>query len=197
MFKNPCKTIIIIIIIALLLLWWLTRQNQFIRITEPFITDPSPELNQFYELDENQLRGLDIDMLKCDKQCCGDSWYIPFDNLTPAQIQRKIAEGIVGDSGPYVRTNMTCANGPNGVGCPCIPKDAYLNLANRGQNTNAEEVNPTFWLGSDVGNNNNDTVPQRYWTQDNKSVFVPTPKLNDMQLQRQPQDISNIQLSPY
>lgn len=198
MFKNPCVNVLIIVTVLLLLAWWAVNKHPRITITtEPFVTDPSPELAQYYLPITPGKKGLLIDTLQCSPDCCGESWYVPFDGLTPSQIQKRIATGVVGDGGPYIRTNYTCGDGKGGSGCPCVTKDAYLNLANRGQpyDPRLEHIDPTFYVGGNLQTDK--PVPARIRAQDGKSVFVPHPRLNDLELQREPQNISNLQVSPF
>jgi len=198
MSEKSCLNIIIVIAIALFLLWWLSKPRQ-IRI-EPFITDPSPELNRYYEGGTAGIKDLLIDRMKCDPSCCGDMRADFYGEMNPLELQQALASSMTGDGGPYVRTNYQCANGVGGTGCPCITPKAYLNLANRGlpEPTYPGEINPTFWVGADVAQKELEypPVPARIRSQDGKSIFVPSPKINDLQLQRAPEPVTNVQRAP-
>lgn len=135
----------------------------------------------------DDIKNLLLDKMPCHPDCCGDSWNTSYDGLTSDQIKQTIATSM--DSGPYVRTNYTCANGPNGAGCPCITRDAYINLANRGQGSGEfDYIEPTLAVG---GNMLSITKPLPS-DLTNKSVRVNYPKLNDLELQREPQFIGNV-----
>ena len=199
MVKNPRITTIIAIIVAILVIYWLFFSNKTVSkttttetVTEDFVNEPLDTLGAYYVPQSTQLDNYAVDAMTCHPSCCGDlatlkrgsdhwedQWPVPFDGLTPEEIQKVLSDQR--NSGPFVRSNYTCANGPNGVGCPCIPKDAYLNLVNRGQKTNyADDIEPTFLIGGP-----NDTQASQ--------VYVNNRLMNDLVLQRQPQDLSNVQ----
>lgn len=145
-----------------------------------------------------------VDTMACHPDCCGDQWPVPFDGLTAGEIEQRLQEQNLSNDGPYIRTNMTCANGVNGVGCPCIKKDPYLFLVNRGNNTSSvQNVEPTFQshtLGPYLRNNSRAFAATMYGDfRDNlspydqiddirsrKSIRVDSPLLNDIIAQRRP-----------
>jgi len=136
----------------------------------PTISDMSSQLEE------------NIDTIECHPSCCGSQWPISLDGLTAKEIQQKMALASKDDQ--YIRTNYTCANGKNGVGCPCISKDMYMKLVNRGQNVNYSEKlasNPKNTMASIQ----NDLLTEQ--------DFGISRKMNDLELQRQPQDLSNVQ----
>ena len=158
MSKTTLRNILIILIVLLILYFLFFRKNKG---AELFTQDlhqqqqqqqqshhvvQQPNIINSHQTATSDIDDLLIDKLKCHPDCCGDSQYTPFDGLTSDQIKQTISTGMKG--GPYVRTNYTCANGPNGAGCPCITKDAYLNLANRAQNVWTNEyIEPTLAVG--------------------------------------------------
>lgn len=199
MSKTTWRNILIILIVVLIIYFLFFRKN---RGTELFTQDAS-KFNQpniinsnhsikyngdLFQSETSDIDGLLIDKLKCHPDCCGDSWYTPFDGLTSDQIKQAISTGMKG--GPYIRTNYTCANGPNGAGCPCVTKEAYLNLANRGQNVWTNEyIEPTLTVGNNTLSISK-SIPCDFG---NKSVRVNHPKLNDLEMQREPQLLSHVQ----
>jgi hypothetical protein len=195
-FQNQRAILIIVIIGALILAYWLLATN---RVTEKFTASPfqsSKELDAYYAGSTVGVEDDLVDNMTCHPSCCGDQWPVPFDNLTSDQVQKCIADK--GKPGPFVRTNYTCANGINGVGCPCIRKKPYLFLVNHGSNADTmDQVEPTFLI-------RNDRIPSPYeqatmtpyeTIQSTKSMFVNTPKINDLELQRRPESVSNVK--PY
>lgn len=159
-----------------------------------------PQLDDYYVPQSDDIKDLTIDTLKCSPECCADEWSGSLDGLTSSEIQLAMATRSVG--GPYVSSGYTCANGEGGVGCPCITPKAYLNLANRGQNNeiNSKYIDSTFFVGSNADspslNTNNSQLTNLFdQLQQRKSVYVNSPKLNDLNLQRRPQNITNLQSS--
>lgn len=193
MFQNPNTKLIIIIIIILVLLWLFSYYGKS-TVTEYFCPTNNNLENYFVSQSDSDLKGLTVDTMKCHKSCCGNQWYTPFDGLTSKEIVETIAMGGMMDNGPFVRTNYTCANGDGGVGCPCIPKKAYFNLVNRGQSDfwqGYEDIEPTFHVGAEAVNASNNMTPKEYMDS-RKSIFVNDRKLNDLELQRRPQQISDL-----
>ena len=180
--------IIILIVGALILVYRMLSTER----TEGFNNSPysaSKDLDKYYE-PNTDIDDLKVDNLTCHPSCCGDQWPVPFDGLNSYEIESCLESGT--DRGPFVRSNMTCANGINGVGCPCLSKKAYLNLANRGQNAHSvEEVEPTFFIKREV------VKPTVYNTpyeeiQIRKSSYSDKRTLNDLELSRPTQNLSNL-----
>lgn len=117
---------------------------------------------------------LKIDTLECNKKCCGNDFPESLDNLSPTELLIKISARS--DKSQYPRTNYMCGNGSEGSGCPCFSKAAYQNLLSRGI------INCT---------NNAST----YKTTNDKSIYVDNPRFNDLEIQRQPHDITKIEAS--
>lgn len=214
--SNNKKIIIfvVIIVILLLILFWRPNKNTVEKsksvttienfnnkngssasqaTSSPF--QSSRELNSYYNGSTDGVQNYLVDNMTCHPSCCGDQWPVPFDNLTSGEIEQCIANR--GTPGPFVRTNYTCGNGINGVGCPCINKPAYKFLVNRGMNSHSiERVEPTFLIRNDIpdsqlSNEQNMTPYEQLQTK--KSMFVDGRLLNDLQLQRQPQSLANVQ----
>lgn len=80
---------------------------------------------------DGSIDGLRVDALECHPDCCGFDTE-PYDGLTPTQLKQRIMRNVTSES-CTPRSNYTCANGPNGVGCPCFTPRAYTNLVNRSQ----------------------------------------------------------------
>ena len=80
---------------------------------------------------DRSIDGLRVDALECHPDCCGFD-HEPYDGLTPIQLKQRLMRNVTSDS-QYPRSNYTCANGPNGIGCPCFTPRAYENLINRSQ----------------------------------------------------------------
>lgn len=160
----------------------------------------SRELNKFYEEPTAGVKHDLVDTMMCSKSCCGDASMPSFDGLTSEEFQRNISEMQNNAGGPYVRTNYTCANGPGGVGCPCIDKQSYNFLTNHGSNSHSiQEIEPTFLLGADLGKQrffdltDQDAPYTPYEViQTSKSMFSNSPKLNDLELGRTPNPIDNV-----
>src|SRR5690606_12869734 len=113
----------------------------------------SNDLETFYE--DNSNKGIDnfkIDELPCSPSCCGGYTDVPYDGLTSGELMRNLS--LQGRETPFIRTNMTCGNGPNtGVGCPCMRKPQYEFLVNHGENSMTKKescdrnlVEPTLYL---------------------------------------------------
>lgn len=142
------KTQIIVIIIVIIILYIGVSYYYKPTHTEQFSPyESSKELDQYYNATTEGIQNDLVDTMVCSKKCCGDNWPTPFDGLSSAEIQQSIS--TMGNSGPFVRTNYTCANGIEGVGCPCISKDAYKFIVNHGsnRNNNITQVEPSFLIG--------------------------------------------------
>lgn len=192
MFEDKRTLGILAIIGVLILSVWYMSGNK-----ESFVTNPyksSKELDSYYEGATQGIKDKLVDTMTCHKNCCGDQWPVPFDNLSADEIQQAIYEGT--KPGPFVRTNMSCGNGIGGSGCPCIRKDPYLFLVNRGNNSRsitADEIEPTFLIKNDSGPSPYEDIMSPYEVlQEKKSVFVRDQKLNDILLGNTPQDISKV-----
>ena len=160
-------------------------------------------MDEYYEGSTKGVEDYLVDNMTCHPSCCGDQWPVPFDGLTSREVESCIENR--GTPGPFVRTNYTCANGINGVGCPCINKKAYLLLTNHGRVPRTPEIGtiePTFLIrdgsvpdGSYEGVKNKITSMMSPYEeiQSKRSMFVDTPKLNDLELQRSQTDLSNVQ----
>uniref|UniRef100_A0A6C0LTR2 Uncharacterized protein n=1 Tax=viral metagenome TaxID=1070528 RepID=A0A6C0LTR2_9ZZZZ len=194
--ENRTLIIIIGIIIIILGYWLLSSDENVYTQVENFTSSPyqsSKELDRYYEGATVGIEDYLVDNMTCHPSCCGDQWPVPFDGMTGAEVEKCITER--GKPGPFVRTNYTCANGINGVGCPCIKRDPYLFLVNRGNNVHymgVNEIEPSFLIRNDV-------VPSKYeeqtpyeQIQSQRSMFRNEPKINDLSLQREPQDLKHV-----
>lgn len=196
MFQNS-NTYLIIIIIAILVLFWLLSNYEKSSITEYFSPIRDNLENYFIPQSDGDLKELNLDTMQCHKSCCGNQWYTSFDGLNSKELIETIRTGSAMDNGPFVRSNYTCANGDGGTGCPCIPKKAYFNLVNRGQSDiwqGYEDIEPTFHVGAEALDASNNMAPDEYINSRN-SIFINDRKLNDLELQRIPQQITNLQSS--
>ena len=133
------KTLLIIIIV-ILIIYFLFFYNK--RSTpQPYYTPETfdtglTELDKYYLPGSHGVEDLVVDKLVCHPDCCGyseppgiDQWHSPFDGLSADQLKKSIAAKL--NDGPFIRSSYTCANGVNGVGCPCFTSAAAANLANR------------------------------------------------------------------
>jgi hypothetical protein len=184
-------TIIAVVIVLALILWYSSTRNQ----VENFDNSPyqsARELNKFYEGSTKGIRNDLVDNMTCHPSCCGDQWPTPFDGLTGPEVERCIENR--GVPGPFVRTNYTCANGINGVGCPCIDRQAYLFLVNHGtdQAQTMSNIEPSFLIRNDAGPSPYEEGPYQQLI-GKKSIFVDTPKINDLELQREPMPVNDVQ----
>jgi hypothetical protein len=173
MWKNNETFVIIAVIAVFAFIWYYSSQTN------------KPEY--FMPLDEygDNTIGVKeylIDNMTCSKSCCGDQWPVPFDNLTADEIEFNIHHP--GVHGPFVRTNMTCGNGIDGVGCPCIPKKAYEFLANRGIKPRYPlDIEPTLLIRTGVGTKPYDTnIPTEATTNWNGTLPI-----TRMQTDQQPE----------
>ena len=83
-----------------------------------------------------------------------------------------------------IRTNYTCANGPNGVGCPCITPTAHSALVNHGQTL----LQPT------ISKNNIFTIaPLLDTNPNNRQIFTDTRCINDYDITRPSYDINKVE----
>lgn len=205
MFKNKNIWVIIIVILAIIMIYYIffapsTNNVNSVQLTEnftkTFYNHPN-KLNDYYVEKTNDIQQNVLDKLVCDPSCCGSQWPVPFDGLTAEQIQRTLSDQKSG--GPFVRTSYSCANGPNGVGCPCVTPQAYLNLANRGQNT---DCNPKIENSLLVQPNKLYDKISSYITEPNEwldgserineQVLVDRRKINDAQIRRHQANIDDV-----
>lgn len=205
MFDNKILTIIIIIIV-LLLVYFLFFRNNPGSAYEPFCNDntrvnnycasryyqSSPELNKFYDNNSDGIQNLKIDTMTCHPSCCGFPT-ATYDGLTSDEIKNTIAANMYQEplsSHPYVRTSYTCANGENGVGCPCVTPRAYLNLANRSQNVgSAIDIEPTFLLNKEE--THHELTPEQL-RQSKLSTYSATRRMNDLQVQKKQYNVDHV-----
>ena len=205
--KQLVSTILIAVGIIFLLLWLNSEPSK-----ESFKSDSFPgsssyrsaaNLDEYYEGSTRGVEDYLVDNMTCHPSCCGDQWPVPFDGLTSQEVETCIETR--GNSGPFVRTNYTCANGINGVGCPCINKKGYMMLVNHGRIPRSSElgqVEPTFLIRNKTTHEGTyDEVSSRISSmmtpyeeiQTKRSMFVDKPKLNDLELSRSQTDLSNVQ----
>lgn len=199
---SNTRLILIVAVVALAIYvyytsYYTTAYDEPVRenMSESFIPMGSNrELNKFYEEPTAGVKNHLVDTMTCSKSCCGDSLMHSFDGLTSEEFQRNMSE-IQNSTGPYVRTNYTCANGPGGVGCPCIDKQSYKFITNHGHNSHSiQAIEPTFLLGGDVrpfGPKDDEYTPYEVLLTQT-SMFVNTPKLNDLELGRMPNPVDNV-----
>jgi hypothetical protein len=242
---NMQKEVIFAIIIGVILIYLIISYYYRPHYSEGFSPyESSNMLNQYYDPNEG-IKDYEVDTMVCSKKCCGDTWPTPFDGLSSFEIQQSIA--TMGSTGPFVRTNYTCANGIDGVGCPCISKKAYTFLVDHGTNAHTiQAIEPTFLIGGDGSKYHSYPAPygpnkdprpynpplssvdqQSYGSttsptslraafapdqqmvfptdvynqemtpyqtlQSERSMFVDSPKLNDLELGRTPNPVNNVQ----
>ena len=143
MFNDPRINIILIFIVILVLIYFFTSKTGVKAIPndvpELFTTDYEQQyrrnLDQYYVPASDAVKDKAIDTMICHPDCCNKQWPVPFDGLTADQIQRSIATSALSAKRSIADTSYTCSGGPNGAGCPCIPKNKTLAnlIANRGQ----------------------------------------------------------------
>ena len=186
------------IIVFLIVVIFITNRSG---TKEKFSLDGSNELDKYYNPALGSEAGIEddlVDKMVCSPKCCGDTWQVPFDGLTPDEIRHALYENSIenGKNTGFVRTDMTCGNGDGGVGCPCIPTKAYMMIANRGNNSpNLNKVPSTFYIHNDdllASNEDNDWTPYQK-IQKKKSMFVGEPLLNDRYYQRPLTSLKNLQ----
>ena len=200
MFSNQNVWKIILIIVIIIIIYFLFFRKPKAVNTEFFKnmnTNYPKNLSDFYVPPTADINDYVIDNMLCHPSCCGSQWPVPFDNLTAAQLQKN----LVGQSNePYVRTNYTCANGPNGVGCPCIPKSAHDNLANRGQKSStSDELHPSLYMFPETAQQNQQMTfyaePNQWQDgtpRDSAQDMSNNRLINDMRMQTPEQNISKV-----
>jgi len=175
------------VILVVAFVWYNNREET----TESFITDSSKELDSYFAGSTVGVKDYLVDTMTCDPSCCGDQWPTPFDGLTGPEIQKCIKD--IGEPSDYVRTNYTCANGENGVGCPCIKKKAWLFLTNRGNNVQYNTTVPeSFLIRNDIVYDRPDPMTPYQELQQKKSVRVDNRKLNDVEVGRRPESVKGL-----
>lgn len=213
MFEDNRTLMIVLVIgiLALVFVWYSNRQNK-----EMF--SDSNELESYYT--GGTTKGVEdylVDNLTCSPDCCGGQYPAPYDGLSAQELEHNIS--LQGVETPFVRTNMTCANGIGGVGCPCIKKNVYKYLVNRGENalTGQEScgrgIEPTLLIrnppsNASLGNfagsgpyevkpRDSDMLSYAEVIQSKKSMFVDSPLMNDKYYERPMQNLDNVkQVSP-
>lgn len=146
---------IILTVIIIIIVFYFLFGNRPVRVERyEDLMNTQFELNALNG--NNDLSNLAIDQMKCEASCCGFNG-IDYDGLDYAQTNAAIAQQLQLPHGDYVRTNYTCS-GPNGMGCPCVTPQAYVNLVTRGNPASMpiSEIQPTYRVGpynqeSDVG----------------------------------------------
>jgi hypothetical protein len=182
------QEIIFLIICALFVitLFWVYKDSNSKKEkqTEGFDVDMTTSLDDYYNgASTDGVKQYLVDTMVCHPSCCGQQWPVPFDGLTPQEIVQCVNDGKK-SSTEYIRTQYRCALGPNGEGCPCINKDAYRFLVNRGNNRNSlgsDEIEPTFMIPVDKPPVNKGEL---YYTplqqiDSTKSVYTDVPLTND------------------
>lgn len=153
---------------------------------------PSPELIAQYASPTEGINDYLVDTKVCSKSCCGDNRLPQYDGLTSDEAQRAIIDASQNSTGPYVRTNYTCANGAGGVGCPCIDKPTYNFLVNHGSSSKPiAPIEPTFLLGGDLDTSNLYNTPYDELISQ-RSMFANHPTLNDLELRRTANPVNRV-----
>lgn len=211
--------IIIVVIIVLFFIYMIYRSNNqhstgienFNNLS--FQTYPENyseiQLQQYYQIPSTGISQYTVDTMPCHPSCCGDQWPVSFDGLNSDQLQQHINNQNNPDNqGPFIRTNMTCGRGPNGVGCPCITKPGYLMLANRGQSDGSNscvrnQVEPSLYVHSSVVPPNDYLAPYHnlsdYFPNShlfNNSALTDSRLFNDEFRRTPTNDLSNLAPNP-
>jgi hypothetical protein len=214
-------TIVIVVLVILFLIWWWNSDSTTYTYattgaTEKFDdiagVDPmgDPEhydsnLADYYNNASTQgIKPFLVDTMTCSPACCGSQWPVPFDNLSSGQLEGCIRTANGGPSTDYVRSNYTCANGPEGRGCPCIDKRAYEFLGKRGNNNSdlIGYIDPSFIIktntsGAQVGNQgpmgiNRDSYNPYEQLKASQSYYTNERLLNDVGQMRRQYDIQHV-----
>jgi hypothetical protein len=164
---------------------------------EDFVETPyvsATNLEKYYESPTKGIENYLVDNMTCSPECCGSQGQIPLDGLMPDEI-KKCVNGA--KDGQYVRTNYMCGNGINGVGCPCISKKAYKFMANHGfePSSNLIGIEPTLIMNVGLLPGNDQTYTPYEQIQAKKSPYSDKRMLNDLELRRPVQDLSDVQQS--
>lgn len=207
-----------IIVVILLIIGCVYFNKQSNEYFSPY--ESQKELDEYYQSPIEGIKDYLVDTMTCSKKCCGDQWPVPFEGLSAEEIQQSIQTPR--EPGPFVRTNYTCANGIEGVGCPCISKDAYRFIVNKGRNEHnidsLIQIEPTFLisgnepkrrrgrghlghlghLGHQIHRGMDGDQHTPYQTlQAYRSMFVDTPRLNDIELSRGPNPVNDVESIHY
>ena len=176
----------------------------------------SNDLEDFYV--DNGTRGIDdftVDTQTCSPSCCGGINDPVYDGLTSGELMHNLS--LQGEKTPFVRTNMTCGLGQNGVGCPCINSRIYTYLVNHGENAltrkescNRDLVEPTLYLRNPPSNAaiggyagsgparvspaESQKMSYAEMIQSRKSVFADSPLMNDLYYQRPMNNLDKVQM---
>lgn len=191
---NKWWILIIIVLLIILIIWASkssTPQSYVEGFNAPRISGQhsSPQLDQYY-LPNNNIQHLTVDKMVCSPDCCGNQQPNIYDGLTSSQLGDTISSTLqTSADGPYVRTNYTCGNGKNGMGCPCITKDSYWNLVNRGQSS--DQYNENLDDSLLISEPYHPSYPSHDSLELNQSIYAENLKINDYPLIRS-QDLSNI-----
>ena len=186
--KQHIIILTVVVIIAIVLLC----SNSFL---EKFNFTPyqsSERLDKYYQGSTIGVEDMLVDNMTCHPKCCGNQWPVPFDGLTATEVETCIANR--GNNSSFVRTNYTCGNGLNGVGCPCIGEKPYIFLANRGENAHSlDSVEPSFIIKNDTEKIISDGYESPLQALEAKrSMFASQRKVNDTLLQRAPTGLDDV-----
>jgi hypothetical protein len=164
--QNTIIIVVIILVIVAIIYYFFIKPVPVKKESFNIVSDTS-SLSKYY--DTSALKDIALDKIPSHPSCCGTQWPMS-DNLTPAQIQQKISN----IDPTKISSNYTCANGPNGIGCPCLTQSSHSNLANRGQTIMAlYDTNPN-----------------------NRQVLSDTRCINDHDITRPYYDISKVTAKP-
>lgn len=186
--------IIAIVIVLAIIVLWVSKKNR-----EGFDASPyqaSKELDSYFGGPGSPTAGIKnylVDTMTCSKSCCGDQWPVPFDGLTSTEIEKCIETR--GTPGPFVRTDYSCGNGPDGVGCPCITKKAFDFIVNHGTNApDSVPLDPSLLIrNDDIVSPYESPMSPYEQLQSQKSFYSNRRKMNDIALQRGPKCLSGVQ----
>lgn len=162
----------------------------------PNTKDAQQELSQFYKRPLAGVENYLVDTMTCSKNCCSDMWLDQFDGLNPDQLRQRIRDETMDDKSKYVRTNYTCADGPNGVGCPCIDNKSVSFLANRGIQGSPVELDRSMYVPIYPASDQPDTLTPAQEVQARRSSFSATRRMNDLELSRPEQSLTNLKGVP-
>ncbi len=193
MCTNNKWWILLIIVVLIILIIWIAKSNTPVAQPVEGFNSPAisgqysnPQLDQYY-LPNDDIKHLLVDKMVCSPDCCGDQQPSVYDGLSSSQVKDIISSNLqTSMDGSYVRTNYTCGNGQNGVGCPCVTKDSYWNLANRGQNSDSwgDEIDDTLLIDKPY-------YPSYDNLEFDQSIYTNNPTINDVSLLRS-QDLTNV-----
>ena len=180
--RNTIITVVIIIIVVALIYYFFFRPippqtpvyyENFHPIQDDH-ANPTQIDNSNQSLEPDNLA---LDKITCHPSCCGNQWPVPFDGLNADELQQRIAN--TGTTGPHIRTSYTCANGPNGVGCPCVTPRVYANIVNRGQKSSCTQIEPTLLINRNYPQQHH-IMPLYDSNPDNQQVLSDHRQINDV-----------------